>query len=54
MLFCIEFRIFVYHFHISYSNVNEISYFKDAANLYQKGLLNCTLKMALKEAEKYC
>ena len=32
---------------ISYSNVNEVSYFKDIDNCVTKGLLICSLNMAL-------
>jgi hypothetical protein len=34
--FIIVFHIFISHFRISYSNVNEISYFKDIDNYVSK------------------
>jgi hypothetical protein len=47
-LLIIVFNIFISHFYISYSKVNDVSYCKDIANcIYKKRFLNCSLKMAL-------
>jgi hypothetical protein len=43
LLFCYCISLF----YISHSNVNQISYFKDTVSCKSKGLLSCSLKMAL-------
>ena len=40
-------NVFTSHFYISYSDVNEISYFKGNANCISKRPLNRSLKTAL-------
>jgi hypothetical protein len=41
------FTIFISHFYVSYSNVNEISYIKAIVNCISKRLLSCDRKIAL-------